>query len=95
MIVDQPKNYQLLGFEKSRTRYKKYDALLKNKRDGSIKRVPFGDARYPQYKDKVPLALYKDKDHGDPKRRMRYRARHNGEDKNKFSSGYFSWKYLW
>lgn len=95
MIVENPNQYKLVGFEKSRTNFKKYDAILKNKESGLKKRVPFGDNRYPQYQDKVPLGLYKNVDHNDKERRKRYRLRHYGEDKHKFSSGYFSWKYLW
>jgi hypothetical protein len=95
MIVKNPKNYKLVGFEKSRTKFKKYDAILEQKISKTYLRVPFGDNRYPQYKDSVPLGLYKKKDHNDVIRRQRYRARHAGENKNKFSSGYFSWYYLW
>jgi len=74
---------------------KKYDAILMNKKTNKIKRVPFGDIRYQQYKDATPLKLYKHLDTDDKQRRRIYRFRHAGEDKNKFSSGYFALKYLW
>ena len=95
MIINNPQDFKLVRFEKSKTSFKKYDAILMNKKTGMLQRVPFGDNRYPQYKDKVPLGLYRKSDHNDKERRRRYRLRHAGEDKNKFSSGYFSWKYLW
>lgn len=41
------------------------------------------------------LGLYSRVNHLDDKRRERYRARHAGEDKNKFSSGWFSMRFLW
>ena len=59
-----------------------------------IKTTQFGDKRYSQYKDKTPLKLYSDKDHGDLKRRKRYYDRH-GKDAVKYSPKYFSHKYLW
>jgi len=50
---------------------------------------------YEQFKDSTGKGLYTHVNHGDPKRRRNYRTRHHGENKRKFSSGYFSWKYLW
>jgi hypothetical protein len=94
MIVKNPENYRLVKFVKSHLPGKKYDAILENKKTKQEKVVPFGDVKYEQYKDKV-LGLYKSKNHNDAKRREAYRKRHEGEDKNKFSSGYFSYKYLW
>lgn len=94
MKVPNPNEYTFVKFEKSNTKNKKYDAILKHKTTKTLKRVPFGDIRYEQYKDKA-LGLYASKDHGDLKRRKAYRTRHAGEDKDKYSSGYFAWKYLW
>lgn len=94
MKVSNPDQYRLKKFERSNTKNKKYDAVLVNKTTGKEKRVPFGDNRYEQYKDKA-LGLYKHKDHNDKSRRESYRRRHSGEDKAKYSSGYFSYKYLW
>jgi len=39
-------DYQLMGYRKSKTKYKKYDAILKNKKTGRLTHVPFGDNRY-------------------------------------------------
>lgn len=94
MKIENPQEYSLKGFEKSKTKHKKYDAILVHKKTKREKRVPFGDIRYEQYKDRA-LGLYKNKDHLDTKRRAAYRQRHSGELDDKFSSGYFAWKYLW
>ena len=40
--------------------------------------IHFGDNRFEQYKDRTKLALYKDKDHNDPKKRQNYFKRHSG-----------------
>jgi len=95
MIVKNPENYELIGFSISHLNNKKYDAILKNKLTNKLKLVPFGQKSYEHYKDNTLLKLYSDFDHLDKERRKNYRLRHKGEDKNKFSSGYFSWKYLW
>ncbi len=59
-----------------------------------IKTTQFGDNRYEQYKDKVKLGLYSNKDHGDKTRRKNYYNRH-GKKAKKYSAKYFSHKYLW
>lgn len=93
MIVEG--RFRLLRFEESRTKGKKYDAILLNLDTRREKRVPFGALGYQQYRDSTGLNLFSHLDHLDPKRRRNYRARHQGEVDNRFSSGYFSWKYLW
>ena len=102
MIIDRPEDYKLVGFERSHVRGKKYDAILCKKKNtmrkgqkSVVRRVPFGAVGYEQFKDSTGKGLYTRVNHGDPKRRRNYRTRHNGENKRKFSSGYFSWKYLW
>jgi hypothetical protein len=95
MIIDHPERYALVKFERSRSRGKKYDAVIRNKRTLREKRVPFGALGYEQYRDSTGLGLYSGSNHGNPKRRKNYRTRHAGENARKFSSGYFSWKYLW
>lgn len=95
MRLQKPMDYKLLRFEQSNTRNKKYDAILIHKTNGTLRRIPFGDSRYAQYRDQTPLHLYRHLDHHDTKRRERYRQRHRGEEKWKFSSGYFSYLYLW
>lgn len=95
MIVKNPNDYEHIGFTKSHLSTKKYDAVLKNKITNRIKLIPFGSINYQQYKDLTPLKLYSDLDHLDKNRRKLYRIRHVNEQKNKFSSGYFSWYFLW
>lgn len=91
----KPRDYKFVKFTKSHKRGKKYDAILLNKHTRKIKRVPFGAVGYEQYKDSTGLGHYTKYNHGDKKRRTRYRRRHRGEGSNKYSSGYFSWHYLW
>jgi len=101
MIIEHPEDYVLVGFERSKVRGKKYDAILRRKKTQKrgqqmhTRRVPFGAVGYEQFKDSTGKGLYTHVNHGAPKRRRNYRTRHNGENKRKFSSGYFSWKYLW
>lgn len=95
MKLENPEDYVLAGFEKSHLPTKKYNAIMVNKKTKKEKRVPFGDSRYQQYKDSTGLGLYSKLDHGDRKRRDAYRTRHQGEDTHKYSSGWFSWHFLW
>lgn len=95
MIVENPENYKLIDFVKSNTKHKKYDAIIENKITKRTKRIPFGDIRYQHYKDSTNKKLYSYLDHGEKRRRELYRLRHKNEYTKKFSSGYFSWYYLW
>lgn len=88
--------YVLKGFRKSKTKDKKYDAILMNKETRRLKHIPFGNPNYQHYKDSTGLGLYSHKDHGDKKRRDSYHARHKGYIKDGYySAGYFSLNYLW
>lgn len=87
------KSYRLVGFEKGKA-YKKYNAILEEKKSKNIIKIPFGDKRYEQYKDNA-LGLYSHLDHNDIKRKNNYRARHKHDKLNEYSSGYFSYYYLW
>ena len=90
------KDYKLLRFEKSKTKGKKYDAILLNKRTGKERKIPFGASSYEHYQDTTGLGLWSNKNHGDKQRRLNYRARHKGFIKPGFySAGFFSYNYLW
>jgi hypothetical protein len=96
VVVKNPDNYKFMRFEKSHLKNKKYNAILKNtKYTNKYKTVPFGDPKYSQYKDRTGLGLYSHKDHNDKLRRLKYRLRHGNNIKNKFSSAYFSYFFLW
>lgn len=82
----------LIGFEKGKWP-KKYNAIIMSHKTGRIKRIPFGDRRYQQYRDRTPLKLYSHLDHNDPERRRRYYLRHGKA--TKWSPKYFSHRYLW
>ena len=94
VIIKNPNDYEFVKFIKSNSKNKKYDAILKNKKTNRFKTVPFGDKRYQHYKD-TALGIYSNLNHLDKKRRRSFRNRHYNNSKNKFSSGYFSYYYLW
>ena len=89
------KEYDLIGFVKSKTKNKMYDAILKSK-NGELAKVPFGDKRFENYWDLTGLNLYPKLNHFDDKRRAKYRKRHQVYlKKGYYSPGFFSYYYLW
>jgi hypothetical protein len=98
MRLPNPENYEHIGFELNKGKKHKYDAILKNKFTGQIKRVPFG-GKYPdgtpyeQFEDKI--GQYSKYDHKDLKRRWNWLKRHSKNTDYKFSSAYFSKQFLW
>jgi hypothetical protein len=93
MIIDNPNSYEFVMFEKGRYP-KKYNAVLRNKETGRMKRVPFGQLPYQQFYDSTGLNLYTHLNHGDKARRRLYYDRH-GMSAPLFSSKYFSHRFLW
>ena len=88
--------------------HKKYTAHVRNKKTRKVRKIHFGDARYPQYKDRTPLGLYSYKNHGTRKRMQRYYSRHSGTKNRKrainreirknngfYNAKILSHKYLW
>lgn len=84
----------------------KYVAVIPES-SGKTRRVAFGHRDYEHFRDAVPVAQgggsWKHKDHGDPERRRRYRARHAGVKLGDgraaasvpFTAAWFSWHLLW
>lgn len=95
MIVDNPEQYKFLMFQKSKTKNKKYDAVLMHKNKQKIKLVPFGSVFYSQYEDQTGLGLYSHMNTYDKERRRLYKIRHNNTRHNKFSSSWFADRFLW
>ena len=62
---------------------KKYTAHVKDKKTKKVRKIHFGDVRYQQYKDRTPLKLYANKNHGTRKRMENYFNRHSGEKNRK------------
>jgi hypothetical protein len=87
------KEYDLLKFQKSTSKNKKYDAILQNKLTKKIVKIPFGDKRYQQFYDKI--GLYSSLNHNDKERRCLYIARHSKDINLPYSPSYFSLNYLW
>lgn len=99
----------IVKFSKSSNPDKKYMAYIKNNKTGKIRIIHFGASAYQQYKDRIPLKLYSNKNHGDKKRQHNYYSRHshgisNRKDAIKYeihkSNGYYNAKilshiYLW
>lgn len=89
-------DYSFVKFVKSNTAGKKYDAILRNKKTGSLSKIHFGDSSYQQFKDRTGLGLYSHLDHNDQKRKTAYMTRHAKDIKPlNYSAGYFSMRYLW
>ena len=89
-------DYKHTGYQKSNTKDKMYDAILKNKKTSKNVKIPFGDINYQNFKDDTGLNLYKHLIHGDKKRRKSYRARHKGFLKDGYySPSHFSYNILW
>ena len=87
--------FRLLRFERSRTKNKKYDAIIEDKKTKRTQRIPFGQIGYEQYKDTTGLKLYSRLDHGDEERRKNYLARHEKTRHKKWSPSWLSWQFLW
>ena len=91
--IENPEDYVLEEIVFANDNKHKYFAILKHKIRGTTKKVPFGDRNYEHYHDK--LGYYSNLDHKDPERRRRYLIRHASNTGYKFSSAYFSKRYLW
>ncbi|MCH9622041.1 MAG: hypothetical protein S4CHLAM20_14750 [Chlamydiia bacterium] len=70
----------------------KYSVYVKSE-SGGRKLIHFGQAGAEHYHDKIGKLSYLN--HGDPKRRKSYRARHNGEQYDKDKAGWWAWHKLW
>jgi len=90
-----PDLFRIVKFERSHLPQKKYNAIIEDVKTRKRMRVPFGSTAYEQYRDDVPLKLYKRLDHNDEKRRQNYLARHEKTRHKKFSPSWFSSVYLW
>ena len=89
------KIYFFVKFERSKKPTKKYDALIKHNLTKKIVRISFGARGYEQFYDSA-LGLYKIFDHGEKKRKKKYRARHKGYLRpGYYTPAYFSWEFLW
>jgi hypothetical protein len=96
MVYYHSSDYNFLGFEKSRRKGKKYDAILQNIYTKRTTRVPFGASDYQHYKDSTGLNQFSYLDHGDRQRRKNYRARHKIHlKKGYYSPSHFAYYYLW
>jgi hypothetical protein len=99
---------QIIKFEKSPNKTKKYRAFIKNNKTKKIRIVDFGALNYEHYKDRTPLKIYSYKNHNNRKRMNNYFSRHSGTplrqkaikkeiDKSKgyYNAKILSHKYLW
>ena len=99
---------KIILFEKSTRKGKKYAAKIKNNKTHKIRTINFGAKDYQQFKDRTPLKLYSNQDHGDKQRQKNYYNRFSGTTnrgkaialEKKKSEGYYNAKilsheYLW
>ncbi len=86
--------FRLLRFERG-SGFKKYNAIIEDKKTKRRQKIPFGDKRFSQYKDSTGLKLYSRLDHGDPERKKNYLARHEKTRHKKHSASYYSAVFLW
>ena len=90
--------YMLMKITQSKDSNKKYDAHIANTENGKMTIIPFGNINKRHYRDTTALRTYKHLDHWDLKKRDEYietnKKKFEGE-KNKFSSDYFTAKFLY
>ena len=94
MIINEDR-FKHIRFERSKTRFKKYDAIIQDNITKRKQRISFGDNRYEHFKDTTGLKLYTSLDHNDPKRRRLYKTRHEKTRHKKYSPSWYSDNYLW
>jgi hypothetical protein len=87
--------FRIVKFERSHLPQKKYNAIIEDVKTRKRMRVPFGSSIYQQYRDDVPLKLYRRLDHNDEKRRKNYLSRHEKTRHKRFSPSWLSSVYLW
>ena len=89
--------YNLVGYRKSKTKNKMYDAIIRPKHYiDKYKYIPFGDKRYENYRDMTGLNLYPNLIHNDKESRKRFRARQKRFlKKGYYSPSYFTYYILW
>lgn len=90
--------YNLIKITKSNNLVKKYDANILNTENGQITLIPFGNINKRHYRDTTELKIYSHLDHFDLNLRKEYielnKKKFEGI-KNKFSSDYFTAKFLY
>lgn len=92
-------DYKIISFHKSDNPLKKYYVIIENNQ-GEQHKIYFGAIKpdgtpYQQYKDLTPLGLYKQYDHNDRKRMLRYVKRHEPFDLDYITPNTLSLIYLW
>lgn len=90
--ITDPDDYKIDSIRVAVDKHK-YVAVLKHKRTGQTRQVPFGDKNYQHYRDK--LGHYSQLNHLDEERRRRFWLRHAQNAQYKYSSAWWSAKCLW
>lgn len=88
-------SFRLIKFQKSKTKGKKYDAIIEDMKTKKRQTIPFGAIGYEQYRDDTKLKLYSRYNHLDENRKRNYLKRHGKTKNKKFSPSWFSAVYLW
>ena len=98
----------IVSIQKSPNKGKKYLAIIRNKKNGKLRKIHFGSSTNYQYKDSTKIKSWKHKNHNDTKRRRNYFLRFSGttskttalkKEKKKsrglYNAKILSHKYLW
>mgnify|MGYP006128684509 CR=1 FL=1 len=72
---------RIVKFMRGTSKGKKYTAIVENRKTKKMRRISFGAIGYQQYKDRTPLKLYANGNHGNKKRMENYFNRHSGTKK--------------
>lgn len=96
MRLQNPNQYKLEDIMVDTGKRHKYIAVLRDQ--SKTVKVPFGGKKtdgtpYEQFHDS--LGFYSSYDHKDQSRRKAWLQRHAHNIHHKYSSAWFSWKYLW
>ena len=99
---------KIVKISKSKSKGKKYMAIVKNNKTQKKRKIHFGASDYEQFKDRTKIGYYTRKNHGNKKRQENYYNRHSGvknrrkaikkeinKSKGIFNAKILSHVYLW
>ena len=95
MVIINADRFKHMRFERSKITGKKYDAVIIDVITRKIQRVPFGNQNITHYKDTTGLKLYSRLDNMNERQRQLYINAYNQTNKKKYSSEWYSARYLY
>lgn len=94
MIISADR-FKHMRFERSKITGKKYDAIIMDIITRKIQRVPFGNQNIAHYQDTTGMKLYSRLDNMNERQRTLYIDAYNKTNKKKYSSDWYSAKFLY